>query len=72
MFQGVESGDRTAIKNTAVAACRSNIECTSSTYFYLSVISSLFPNPKVIDRPNSFDGLKTEALLDAIKSSGQN
>ena len=38
----------------------------------LSVISSLFPNPKVIDRPYSFDGLETEALLDAIKSSGQN
>ena len=38
----------------------------------LSVISSLFPNQKVIDRPYSFDGLETEALLDAIKSSGQN
>lgn len=82
MFRGVGSGDRTAIKNAAVAASKAaqilNIPVVLTSIYpqgngeFISDITSLFPDQKVIDRPNhSFDALETEAVLEAVKSSGR-
>jgi len=82
MFRGVGSGDRTAIKNAAVAASKASqilsVPVVLTSIYpkgngdFISDITNLFPNQQVIDRPNnSFDALETEAVLNAVKNSGR-
>ena len=82
MFRGVGSGDRTAIKNAAVAASKAaqilDVPVVLTSIYpkgngdFIKEITSLFPDQQVIDRPNnSFDALETEEVLNAVKNSGR-
>lgn len=82
MFKGVESGDRTAIKNAAVASAKAaqimDVPVVLTSIYpkgngdFIKEITDLFPNQNVIERPNqSFDAFETEDVLNAVKSSGR-
>jgi len=81
MFRGVGSGDRTAIKNAAVASSKAaqilGVPVVLTSIYpkgngdFIKEITELFPIQPVIDRPNSsFDALETEGVMAAVKSSG--
>ena len=81
MFKGVGSGDRTLIKNcaiaTATAASILNVPTVLTSIHpegngeYIKEITGLFPKVKVISRKiPSFDALEEKAVLDAVKATG--
>jgi nicotinamidase-related amidase len=82
MFRGIGSGDRTYIKNAAVASATaaqildvpvvfSSIS-EKSNGAVIDDLMSLFPDQKAIERPNhSFDALETEEVLAAIQKTGR-
>ena len=83
MFNGVGSGDRTVIKNCAVAAAKAasilNVPTILTSIYpegngeYIKEISDLFPKLKVIARKlPSFDALEEDAVLAAVKATGRN
>jgi len=83
MFKGVGSGDRTLIKNCAVASAKAASILNVPTVLtsinpegngeFIKEITDLFPKIKVIARKMpSFDALEEEAVLAAIKATGHN
>jgi len=83
MFKGVGSGDRTLIKNCAVATAKAasilNVPTVLTSIHpegngeFIKEITDLFPKIKVIARKMpSFDALEEEAVLTAIKATGHN
>lgn len=82
MFKGVGSGNRTLIKNSAVAAAKAASILEVPVVFtsinpgyngeFLTEITDLFPKVKVIARKiPSFDALEEEAVLSAVKATGR-
>lgn len=82
MFRGVGSGDRTAIKNAAVAAAKAaqilSVPVVLTSIYpkgngqFIPEITSLFPGQNVIERPNqSFDAFETNEVLSAVINSGR-
>lgn len=82
MFRGVGSGDRTAIKNAAVASAKAaqilSVPVVLTSIYpkgngnFIKEITDLFPAQPVIERPNqSFDALETQDVLNAIKNTGR-
>lgn len=82
MFKGVGSGDRTTIKNSAVAAAKAASILSVPTVLttinpqgngeFIKEISDLFPKVKAIARKMpSFDALEEEEVLAAIKATGR-
>ena len=83
MFNGVGSGDRTIIKNSAVAAAKAasilNVPTVLTSIYpegngeFIKEITDLFPKLKVIARKlPSFDALEEDAVLKAVKATGRN
>lgn len=83
MFKGVGSGDRTLIKNCAVATAKAASILDVPTVLtsinpdgngeFIKEITDLFPTVKVLPRKlPSFDALEDEAVLTAVKSTGHN
>jgi nicotinamidase-related amidase len=83
MFKGVGSGDRTNIKNSAVATAKAASILGVPTILtsihpegngeYINEIADLFPGSSVIARKMpSFDAFEDEAVLAAVKSTGRN
>src|ERR1035437_3749236 len=83
MFDGVGSGDRTIIKNSAVAAAKAasilGIPTVLTSIYpegngkFIKEITDIFPKLKVIARKlPSFDALEEEAVLTAVKATGHN
>jgi len=81
MFKGVGSGNRTIIKNSAVAAAKAasilNVPTVLTTINpqgngeFIKEITDLFPKVKVIARKlPSFDALEEDAVLTAVKATG--
>lgn len=81
MFNGVGSGDRTVIKNCAVAAAKAasilNVPTVLTSIYpqgngeFIKEITDLFPKLKVIARKMpSFDALEEDAVLSAVKKTG--
>lgn len=81
MFKGVGSGDRTNIKNSAVAAAKAASILDVPTVLtsihpegngeFIKEITDLFPTLKVIARKiPSFDALEDAEVLAAIKATG--
>jgi nicotinamidase-related amidase len=81
MFRGVGSGDRTIIKNSAVAAAKAASILSVPTVLttinpqangeFIKEISDLFPKIKAIPRKiPSFDALEDEAVMEAVKAIG--
>lgn len=81
MFNGVGSGDRTVIKNCAVATAKAASILSVPTVLtsiypegngeFIKEIAGLFPKLKVIARKlPSFDALEEEAVLIAVKATG--
>jgi len=81
MFKGVGSGDRTTIKNSAVAAAKAasilNVPTVLTTINpqgngeFIKEITDLFPKIKVIARKMpSFDAMEENDVLVAVKASG--
>jgi len=82
MFKGVGSGDRTAIKNNAVAAAKAASILSVPTVLtsinpqgngeFIKEITDLFPNVQVIARKMpSFDALEEEPVFAAVKATGR-
>jgi len=82
MFKGVGSGDRTTIKNSAVAVAKAASILGVPTILtsihpegngeFIKEISEIFPKMKVIARKMpSFDALEEEAVLKAVKKTGR-
>lgn len=82
MFRGIGSGDRTNIKNAAMAATKAaqilSVPVVFSSIYekgngaVIKDLTDLFPNQKVIERSNhGFDALESEEVLNAIKSTGR-
>ena len=82
MFKGIESGNRTTIKNSAVAAAKAEgildvpVVLTSiwpeGNGAFVKEITELFPKPEVIARKIlGFDALEEETVLNAVKKSGR-
>jgi nicotinamidase-related amidase len=82
MFNGVGSGDRTVIKNSAVAAAKAasilGVPTVLTSIYpegngeFIKEISDLFPKISVIARKlPSFDALEEEAVLSAVKTAGR-
>jgi nicotinamidase-related amidase len=80
MFKGVGSGDRTLIKNSAVASARAasilNVPVVLTTINpqgngeFIKEITDLFPSTKVIARKlPSFDALEEDAVLAAVRAT---
>ena len=80
MFKGIESGNRTAIKNSAVAAAKAasilGVPVVLTSIWpegngeFIKEITELFPRSKVIARKNlGFDAFEEGAVLKAIKKS---
>ena len=78
MFDGIGSGDRTYIKNNAVAAAKSASILGVPTILtaihpegngkFISEISSLFPDLKVISRKiPSFDAFEDATVLESLE-----
>jgi len=83
MFKGVGSGDRTLIKNCAVATAKAarilGVPVVLTSIYpkgngeFIKEITDLFPKLKVIDRKiQSFDALEEEAVLKAVEETGHN
>jgi nicotinamidase-related amidase len=83
MFKGVGSGDRTIIKNSAVATAKAasilNVPTVLTSIYpegngeFIKEITDLFPKIKVIARKlPSFDALEENAILAAVKAAGHN
>ena len=81
MFKGVGSGDRTTIKNSAVAAAKAASILDVPTVLtsihpegngeFIKEIAGLFPELKAIARKiPSFDALEDKAVLSAVKAAG--
>jgi nicotinamidase-related amidase len=81
MFNGVGSGDRTTIKNSAVATAKAasilGVPTILTSIYpegngeFIKEIINLFPKVKVIARKlPSFDALEEEAVLAAVKATG--
>lgn len=81
MFNGVGSGDRTIIKNSAVAVARAasilDVPVVLTSIYpegngeFIKEITDIFPKLKVIARKMpSFDALEEEAVLAAVKATG--
>jgi len=81
MFKGVGSGDRTIIKNSAVATAKAasilDVTTILTSIFpkgngeFIKDITDLFPNQKTIARKiPSFDALEDEDVLAAIEATG--
>ncbi len=81
MFKGVGSGDRTTIKNSAVAVAKAASILSVPTVLtsiypegngeFIKEITDLFPKLKVIARKlPSFDALEEEAVLESVKATG--
>jgi nicotinamidase-related amidase len=81
MFKGVGSGNRTAIKNSAVAAAKAASILSVPTVLtsihpegngeFIEEIAGLFPKLEVISRKvPSFDALEEETVLAAVKAIG--
>lgn len=82
MFKGVGSGNRTIIKNNAVAAAKAASILGVPTVFtsiypegngdFIKEITDLFPGLKVIARKMpSFDALEEDAVSAAVKAAGR-
>jgi len=82
MFKGVGSGDRTAIKNSAVAVAKAasilNVPTVFTTIYpegngeFIKDIADIFPNVKAIARKMpSFDAFEEEPVLSAVKAAGR-
>lgn len=82
MFKGVGSGDRTIIKNSAIAAAKAASILGVPTVLtsihpegngeFISEITGLFPKVKVLARKMpSFDALEEDAVLAAVKATGR-
>ena len=80
MFNGIESGNRTTIKNSAVAAAKAasilDVPVVLTSIWpegngeFIKEITELFPRSKVIARKNlGFDAFEDSAVLKAIKKS---
>jgi nicotinamidase-related amidase len=83
MFKGVGSGNRTLIKNCAVATAKAASILNVPTILtsinpagngeFIKEITDLFPKIEVIARKMpSFDALEEEAVFTAVKSTGRN
>ena len=83
MFKGVGSGNRTIIKNCAVATAKAasilGVPTVLTSIYpegngeFIKEISDLFPKIKVIARKMpSFDALEEEAVWKAVKATGHN
>lgn len=83
MFKGVGSGDRTLIKNNAIATAKAaqilGVPVVLTSIFpkgngeFIKEITDLFPKVKVLSRVMpSFDALEEEAVLTAVKATGRN
>jgi nicotinamidase-related amidase len=81
MFNGVGSGDRTIIKNSAVATAKAasilDVPTILTSIYpegngeFIKEITDLFPKLKVLARKlPSFDALEEEAVLAAVKATG--
>ena len=81
MFKGVGSGNRTIIKNSAVAAAKAasilGVPTVLTTIYpggngeFIKEITDLFPKIKAIGREMpSFDALEEEKVLAAIRATG--
>jgi nicotinamidase-related amidase len=82
MFKGVGSGDRTAIKNAAIAASKAAkilnvpVVMTSITPSmngeFIKEITDLFPKQEAFSRKvPGFDALEDEAVMSALKKTGR-
>lgn len=82
MFKGVSSGNRTSIKNSAVAAAKAASILGVPAVFtsigpklngeFISEIAGLFPNQEVFARTMpSFDAFEDERVLKAVKQTGR-
>ncbi|MGH2647745.1 MAG: isochorismatase family protein [Ginsengibacter sp.] len=82
MFKGVESGDRTAIKNAALAAAKAarilDVPVVYTSIYpegngeFIKELTDLFPKQEVIARSiPSFDAFEEERVLSAVKNSGR-
>lgn len=82
MFRGVGSGDRTLIKNSAVATAKAANILNVPVVFtsinpegngeFINEITDLFPKVKVIARKlPSFDALEDEMVMAAVKATGR-
>lgn len=83
MFMGVQSGDRTEIKNAALPAAKA-AQITEVPVVYTSVwpeghgefikeLSDLFSRQKVISRSvPGFDAFEDEKVLSVVKAAGRN
>ena len=83
MFNGVGSGDRTMIKNSAVATAKAasilKVPTVLTSIYpegngeFVKEITDLFPKLKVIARKlPSFDAFEEEAVLEAVKATKHN
>jgi len=83
MFKGVGSGDRTIIKNSAVATAKAASILSVPTVLttihpegngeFIKEITDLFSKVKVISRKlPSFDAFEEEAVLASVKATGRN
>lgn len=83
MFKGVGSGDRTVIKNSAVATAKAasilDVPVVLTSIYpegngeFIKEITDIFPKLKVIARKlPSFDAFEEEAVLTAVKATGHN
>ena len=82
MFKGIGSGNRTTIKNSAVAAAKAasilDVPVVLTSIWpegngeFIKEITEMFPKSKVIARKNvGFDAFEEGAVLKAIKKSGR-
>ena len=83
MFKGMGSGNRTIIKNSAVATAKAanilGVPTVLTTIHpegngeFIKEITDLFPKVKVIARKlPSFDALEEEAVMASVKMTGRN
>lgn len=83
MFKGVGSGDRTLIRNNAIAIAKAaqilDVPVVFTSIYpdgngnFIDEITSLFPKVKVIARKlPSFDALEDDLVLASVKASGHN
>jgi len=81
MFKGIESGNRTTIKNSAVAVAKAasilDVPVVMTSIWpegngaFIKEITELFPKSEVIARKiQGFDALEEEPVLNAVKKSG--
>ena len=82
MFKGIESGNRTTMKNAAVAAAKAasilKVPVVLTSIYpqgngdFIKEITDLFPNQEVFARKvPGFDAFDDERVLDAVKKTGR-